>query len=128
MRALSPSCWTVSAFVLALVLGACGSTPAAGDLPTDPVEREKVLGERLTLRDPQIGAERGASFLEVTIANAGGSRIATRCAPEWYDAKGAVVAAASAWQDVQLEPGQEQRLRFAPMPPGARSWRLRFAP
>lgn len=128
MRALPFAPSAVSAFVLALVLGACGSTPPAGDLPSDPVEREKVLGERLTLRDPVTGEERGASFLEVTIANAGGSRIATRCAPEWYDAKGAVVAGASAWQDLELEPGQERRLRFAPMPPAARSWRLRFAP
>ena len=77
---------------------------------------------------PRMGGEGGAAFLEVTVTNPGDSRIAARCAPEWYDAKGRVVASASAWQTIDLAAGAERRLRFSPAPRDGRSWRLRFTP
>jgi len=113
---------------LALAAAGCGSTRAASELPREPEAREKALGERLFLRDPRTGNESGMAFLELTLANSSGASVATRCAPEWYDAKGEVVSTATDWQDVELAAGQERRLRFAPMPAAARSWRLRFAP
>lgn len=114
--------------VPALVFAAgCGSTKSADEPPQEPVAQGKSLGESLTMRDPRTGEEGGAGYLEVTLANPGSERITTRCAPEWYDAKGAVVAAGTGWRDVDLEPGKELRVRFAPMPASARSWRLRFA-
>ncbi|MCY2959958.1 MAG: DUF1425 domain-containing protein [Planctomycetota bacterium] len=123
-----PPSWLAPAFVLVLATGGCGSTGSADGLPREPAAREKALGDRLALRDPRTGEEGGATYLEVTLSNPSSDRVTARCAPEWYDAKGAVVAAASAWQDVSLKPGEERRLRFAPMPAASRSWRLRFAP
>jgi len=120
--------WLGSVLVLTMALGSCGSTRAADELAREPEAREKALGERLSLRDPRTGQDGGLAFLEVTLANPSGDAISTRCAPEWYDAKGGVVSAATDWQDVDLDAGQEKRLRFAPMPAAARSWRLRFVP
>jgi uncharacterized protein YcfL len=128
MRAQMSFPWLASALVLTIVAGGCSSTRAADDLPREPEAREKALGERLALRDPRTGQDGGAAFLEVTLANPGGERIETRCAPEWYDAKGVAVPAAIDWQAVDLKPGEERRLRFAPMPVAARSWRMRFVP
>jgi uncharacterized protein YcfL len=112
--------------VLAPALAGCSSPSKNDDLPTEPAARATVLGERLALRDPQTGTENGESFLELTLTNPSGDRIACRCTPEWYDAKGQPIAAAAAWRAVDLPPGKEARLRFAPMPAAARSWRLQF--
>lgn len=112
--------------LLALAVAGCGSTRANRDLPSEPEARAKVLGERLALRDPRTGTEGGETYLELTLTNPSDARIATRCAPEWYDAKGQPIAAAAAWRAVDLKAGAEARLRFAPMPATARSWRLRF--
>jgi uncharacterized protein YcfL len=117
----------VSTALLGLLaqLSACSSNPSA-DLPNEPAARERAVGELLTLRDPRTGEQDGAGYLEVTIANPSPDRLSTRCAPEWYDAKGTLVAPATDWQSVDLKPAEERRVRFAPMPAAARSWRLRF--
>jgi uncharacterized protein YcfL len=109
-----------------LLVGACRSGQGAGDLPSGGVERENAIGERLVQRDPRVVQDGDARCLEVTIANPSSDRITSRCAPEWYDAKGAVVSAPRDWQEVDLAPKAERRMRFAPMPAAARSWRLRF--
>lgn len=127
MRDRTYSPWLTSALVLALVTGGCNSPRAADDLPREPEAREKALGERLALKDPRTGQDGGSGFLEVTLANPSDARVETRCAPEWYDAQGVVVSAAVDWQSLDLKPGEERRLRFAPMPAAARSWRMRFA-
>lgn len=119
----------VTASILStLALAACSSSRAAKELPSEPEAREQALSESLALRDPRMGQEKGAGFLEVTVTNPSSSRVSVRCAPEWYDAKGGVVATASAWQTVELDAGAERRLRFSPAPADARSWRLRFTP
>lgn len=128
MRSHPPALPPALALLLAVACGGCGSTPKAGDLPSDPQEREIAIGELLSLRDPQTGEDKGAVFLEVTIANSRGIRVVARCAPEWYDAKGAILQPARNWQSVDLEPHSERRLRFTPVPAGVRSWRMRFAP
>ncbi len=120
---------TAAAFMLLLLvlaLAGCGSTRPNQDLPSEPQARAKVLGERLALRDPRTGMEGGESYLELTLTNPSDARIACRCAPEWYDAKGQPIAAPAAWRAVDLKAGAEARLRFAPMPATARSWRLQF--
>jgi len=112
--------------LLVLALAGCGSTRANSDLPKEPAARAEALGERLALRDPRTGTEAGESYLELTLTNPSDARIACRCAPEWYDAKGQPISAATAWRSVDLQAGGEARLRFAPMPAAARSWRLQF--
>lgn len=117
-----------ASILLTLALAGCSSSRTAKELPTEPEAREQALSESLALRDPRMGAEKGAAFLEVTVTNPSDSRVAVRCAPEWYDAQGRVVANASAWQMVELDAGAERRLRFSPAPADARSWRMRFTP
>ena len=117
-RAPIPRVASVCILVLA---AACGSTRDAGGNAT-----EKTIGERLVQLDPVPSGEGAGRFLEMTLKNAGDERVVTSCAPEWFDAKDAVVQSARDWHDVDLRPGAEIRLRFAPMPPSARSWRLRF--
>ncbi len=117
--------WIAPVLALTLV-SACGSTRSAEDAPRTPEAREKALGDRLALRDPRTGNERGLAFLELTLVNPTGDRVTGRCAPEWYDAQGALVSAAADWQTIDLKPSQERRMRFAPMPAAAKSWRLRF--
>lgn len=122
MHSRSTTFLFVPLLVLGL-LGACGSTPSSeGDAPAG----EHALGEKLTLRDPQTGQADGHAYLELTLVNPTKDRVKVHCAPEWYDAKGAVVAAPSDWQAVDLKAGGERRMRFLPMPASARSWRLRF--
>ncbi len=113
-------------FLVLGLLGACGSTRSeGGDAPAGEAG-EHALGAKLTLRDPRTGQAGGTAYLELTLVNPTGDRVKVRCAPEWYDAKGAVVAAPADWQAVDLKAGGERRLRFVPMPASARSWRLRF--
>lgn len=114
----------VPALAIAALAAGCGSTRGDDGLPSDPAARETVLGETLELLDPQLGE----SHLDVTLRNPGDARMATRCAPEWLDAKGVVVAPANDWQRVDLEPGATVRLRFASKPAKSSSWRMRFAP
>jgi hypothetical protein len=113
-------------FTLASVLAGCGSAGTNGHLPAEPATRTAVQGEPLMLKDPRRGTENGESFLELTLTNPSSGRIAVRCAPAWFDAQGRPIAAVAAWRAVDLAPGAEARLRFAPMPEAARSWRLQF--
>ena len=110
----------------AAALAACSSTSKNDEPPGEPTAGATVFGDRLALRDPCTGNENGEAFLELTLTNPSDDRVTCRCAPEWYDAKGQPIAAAVAWRAVDLAPGAEARLRFAPMPGTARSWRLQF--
>ncbi|MBL8861024.1 MAG: DUF1425 domain-containing protein [Planctomycetes bacterium] len=114
---------------LLLVLTACGSTrAAAGAPPREPDGAESAAAAGVQMIDPRRGEERGVAILEVTLRNVTSAHASVRCAPEWYDARGALLEPASAWQTVELAAGAERRVRFAPTPSAARSWRLRFRP
>jgi uncharacterized protein YcfL len=118
----------LAAILPVLLVCACGSTRGGSDLPRDPSAAEASARAGIEMLDPRTGSEAGAGYLEVTLRNSGGSKVRVRCAPEWLDATGAVVARAEAWQAVELGPGEQRRVRFAPAPEGVRMWRLRFQP
>jgi hypothetical protein len=111
--------------LLALALPACGSTRSAVELPRDPTTDERAIADRLVQLDPRSGESQGERYLELVLENRSHERVVCRCAPEWLDAKGQVTPARD-WQSVDLEPGANVRMRFAPMPASARSHRLRF--
>lgn len=126
MRARRSISGAAIALLVTQFVVACGSTRSSDGLPREPAARERAIGERLRQLDPSFGRDGEARFLEVTLENAGGDRVTARCAPEWRDAAGTVVAAPKDWKEVDLDAGASQRLRFAPMPPTVRSYVLRF--
>lgn len=117
--------------VLALgILAGCGSTrkgPGAGDpisatggLAGDP-EMESQL-ETLELRTVGEGSDRR---LEFTLRNKSSRRQTFAWALEWYDRSDTCIGAAStSWTPMTLDAGAVRQVKV-PMPPEARSSRLR---
>jgi hypothetical protein len=128
MRARLPLPLPLLAAALALL--GCGATPDAGPdgagIEGEPGGAESGLASGLVQIDPRTGGEAGARFLELDLANRSDGRRSGRCAAEWFDARGEPLGPPSGWASFDLDRGERQRLRLAPMPPEARSWRLRF--
>jgi hypothetical protein len=109
-----------------LVLGACSTTRPPSEPARVPEASELAIIARLVQLDAQFGEHLGQRHVDVLLSNRSAERVTCRVAPEWLDAKGQTTPARD-WQVVDLAAGAEARLRFGPMPAGARSYVLRFA-
>ncbi len=113
----------VSLALSGLLVWGCSSTRAGGE--AQAAVSDGIAGA-LAYQDPRTGEEGGQRYLEFTMLNRSQKRVTARCKPLWFDARMRPISVPAAWRAVDLAPGAQARMRFAPVPAEMRSWSFAF--